>query len=61
MQDRYEIGVVSQLKAPYGIFNTCNFGAATDPCFGAFLAGQGALYDQSRRDIEHVANPDPSA
>jgi choline dehydrogenase len=41
MMDRYEIGVVSQLKAPYGILNACNFGSPTDACFGNWLQGKG--------------------
>jgi len=43
MMDRYEIGVVSQLKAPYSIFNQCSFsfGQQNDACFGAWLQGQG--------------------
>jgi hypothetical protein len=41
MMDRYEVGVVSQLNAPYSIFSQCVFNSPTDPCFGNWLQGQG--------------------
>ena len=59
MMDRYEIGVVSQLKAPYTIFNQCNFGAPNDPCFGAFLQGQG-VYTTNLGVISTLRKSDPS-
>jgi choline dehydrogenase len=59
MMDRYEIGVVTQLKAPYGIFNQCNFGSPTDPCFGAFLQGQG-VYTTNLGVISTLRKSDPS-
>jgi choline dehydrogenase len=59
MQDRYEIGVVSQLKAPYTIFNNCNFGAPQDACFGNFLQGKG-VYTTNLGVISGIRKSDPS-
>jgi choline dehydrogenase len=59
MMDRYEIGVVSQLKAPYTIFNACNFGSPTDPCFGEWLQGQG-IYTTNDGPITGIIKSDPS-
>jgi choline dehydrogenase len=59
MMDRYEIGVVTQLKAPYSIFNQCNFGSPTDPCFGAFLQGQG-VYTTNLGVIGGLRKSDPA-
>ena len=59
MMDRYEIGVVSQLKAPYSIFNQCVFGSPTDPCFGAWLQGQG-VYTTNLGVISSLRKSDPS-
>jgi choline dehydrogenase len=59
MMDRYEIGVVSQLKAPYGIFNACNFGSPTDPCFGNWLQGKG-IYTTNLGVTGGLLKSDPS-
>jgi choline dehydrogenase len=59
MMDRYEIGVVSQLKAPYSIFNQCQFGQPNDPCFGAWLQGQG-VYTTNLGVIGGLVKSDPS-
>ncbi|HWF09715.1 MAG TPA: GMC family oxidoreductase [Bryobacteraceae bacterium] len=59
MMDRYEIGVVSQLKAPYGIFNQCNFGAQNDACFGNWLQGKG-VYTTNLGVISGLLKSNPS-
>jgi len=59
MMDRYEVGVISQLKAPYTIFNQCSFGAANDACFGAFLQGQG-VYTTNLGVVAGIRKSDPS-
>jgi choline dehydrogenase len=59
MMDRYEVGVVSQLKAPYSIFNQCNFGSPTDACFGNWLQGKG-VYTTNLGVIGGVRKSDPS-
>jgi choline dehydrogenase len=41
MMDRYEVGVVTQLKNPFALFNACAPGSATDPCFLAWQHGEG--------------------
>jgi choline dehydrogenase len=59
MMDRYEIGVVSQLKAPYSIFNQCSFGSPTDACFGEWLQGQG-VYTTNLGVVGGLRKSDPS-
>lgn len=59
MMDRYEIGVVSQLKAPYGIFNQCNFGAQNDACLANWFQGKG-VYTTNLGVISGIVKSDPS-
>jgi choline dehydrogenase len=42
MQDRYELGVLSQMKSPLAYLAPCNpFNPAQDPCLAEFFAGLG--------------------
>lgn len=46
LQDRYEVGVVSEMDADFGILEGCTFappepGQPEDPCFGQWRAGKG--------------------
>ncbi len=46
LQDRYEIGVISQMKQDFALTRDCQFAAsaagdASDPCYQQWLAGQG--------------------
>ena len=59
LMDRYEVGVVSDLKAPWTLLNQCNFGSPTDPCFGAFLQGQGP-YTTNFGAIAGLVKSEPS-
>jgi choline dehydrogenase len=59
MMDRYEVGVVSQLKAPFSIFNNCVLGSQTDPCFGDFLQGKG-VYTTNLTAVAGLRKSDPS-
>lgn len=59
MMDRYEIGVVTQLKAPISILNQCQFGAPNDPCFVSWLQGQGP-YTTNLGVIAALRKSDPS-
>ena len=34
LQDRYEVGIVSEVKDDFAIINGCTFGAGNDPCLG---------------------------
>lgn len=50
LQDRYEVGLVSETSANYTIFNSsaspgfCTFGQSGDPCLAAWTAGQESVY-----------------
>jgi choline dehydrogenase-like flavoprotein len=59
MQDRYELGVVSQLKGPMSLLAGCAPGQPVDPCFGSFLQGQGP-YTGNLSVIANVRKSDPS-
>jgi choline dehydrogenase len=59
MMDRYEVGVVTQLKAPFSIFNKCVLGSATDPCFGDFLQGKG-VYTTNLTAVAGLRKSDPA-
>jgi choline dehydrogenase len=59
MMDRYELGVVTQLKAPLTLFDNCVLGSATDPCFGAWLEGQG-IYTTNLTAVTNIRKSDPS-
>jgi choline dehydrogenase len=59
MMDHHEIGVVSQLKAPYSILNQCVFGSATDPCLATFLQGKG-IYTTNLGAVQAMRKSDPS-
>ena len=41
LMDRYESSVVTQLSSPFGLFNSCQPGSQTDPCFFQFAQGTG--------------------
>ena len=58
MMDRYEMGVVTQLKAANTLFNQCQLGSPTDPCFGQFLQGQGP-YTTNLTAITNIGRSDP--
>ena len=41
LQDRYEIGVVTDLKSPFTFAAACRPGQMNDPCFASWLTGKG--------------------
>jgi choline dehydrogenase len=59
MMDRYEVGLVSQLKVPVSIFNQCVLGSPTDPCFGDFLQGKG-VYTTNLTAVAGLRKSDPA-
>jgi choline dehydrogenase len=42
LQDRYEVGLVSQMSSPNRLITDCTFGAAADPCLAEWEDGKGA-------------------
>lgn len=59
MMDRYEIGVVTQLKAPLTLFDTCVSGSPTDPCFAAWLRNEG-IYTTNLTALAGIRKSDAS-
>jgi choline dehydrogenase len=41
LQDRYEVGVVSEVDTPFSSTQGCTFGASGDPCLAEWRAGRG--------------------
>jgi choline dehydrogenase-like flavoprotein len=41
LQDRYEVGVVSEVKDDFNILNGCTFGKPNDPCLAQWRNGSG--------------------
>lgn len=41
LQDRYEVGVVSEVKDDFALLGSCTFGAAGDPCMNEWRQGGG--------------------
>jgi choline dehydrogenase len=59
MMDRYEVSVVTQLKSPFTLFNSCVPGSPTDPCYGSWLQGQG-IYTTNLTAITSIRKSDPA-
>ena len=59
MMDRYEMGVVTQLRAANTLFNQCQLGSPTDSCFAQFLQGQGP-YTTNLTALTSIRRSDPS-
>src|SRR5258708_15275340 len=69
LQDRYEIGVISQMKQDFALTRDCLFAAApgddsTDPCYQEWLAGRGVyagnggVVASTKRPFPHRPDPD---
>ena len=41
LQDRYEVGIVSEVKDDFSIINGCTFGKGNDPCLDQWRQGKG--------------------
>lgn len=65
LQDRYEVGVVSELDSPFEILRDCTFGGDNDPCMDDFNRGKADLYgtngvliSQIKRSKKTLTDPD---
>ena len=66
LQDRYEVGVVSELKTPFEFLDNCTFGADNDPCLADYknhptsstYSSNGPMVSVIRRSDPSMASPD---
>jgi choline dehydrogenase len=59
MQDRYEVGVVTELSQNLTILQHCAPQQPNDPCFADFIQGRG-VYTTNLSALAHVRKSDPS-
>lgn len=59
LQDRYEIGVVTQMNSDFTLAQNCTPGEASDPCFIEWKQGQG-IYTSNAVFGGHIRKSDPA-
>lgn len=66
LQDRYEIGVVSELKQPFEVLRGCEIGSLTDPCLKDYrlhpekslYSSNGVVIALTKKSAPELASPD---
>ena len=59
LQDRYEIGVITQMNSDFTLTKDCTPGQPTDPCFAQWEKGQG-IYTNNAVFGGHIRKSDPA-
>lgn len=60
LQDRYEVGVVTELDSDYEILKDCTFGAQNDPCLAQYNRGENAVYGTNGTLISIIKKSKPN-
>ncbi|MEH2250893.1 GMC family oxidoreductase [Nostoc sp.] len=59
LQDRYEIGVITQMNSDFTLTQNCTPGQPSDPCFAQWEQGQG-IYTSNATFGGHIRKSDPA-
>ncbi|WP_298913856.1 GMC family oxidoreductase [uncultured Nostoc sp.] len=59
LQDRYEIGVITQMNSDFTLAQDCTPGQPSDPCFAEWKQGQG-IYTSNATFGGHIRKSDPA-
>ena len=59
LQDRYEIGVITQMNSDFTLTQDCTPGQPSDPCFAQWEKGQG-IYTNNATFGGHIRKSDPA-
>ncbi len=59
LQDRYEVGVITQMNSDFNLTNNCTPGIPSDPCMAQFEQGTG-VYTSNATFAGHIRKSDPA-
>ncbi|MDV2997825.1 MAG: Oxygen-dependent choline dehydrogenase [Chroococcidiopsis sp. SAG 2025] len=59
LQDRYEVGVITQMNSDFNLTQNCTPGKTSDPCMAQFEQGQG-IYTSNATFAGHIRKSDPA-
>ena len=59
LQDRYEVGVITQMDSDFTLTKECTPGKPSDPCFADWKKGQG-VYTNNATFAGHIRKSDPA-
>ncbi|MBD2308755.1 GMC family oxidoreductase [Chroococcidiopsis sp. FACHB-1243] len=59
LQDRYEVGVITQMNSDFNLTQNCTPGKPSDPCMAQFEQGKG-IYTNNATFAGHIRKSDPA-
>jgi choline dehydrogenase len=59
LQDRYEVGVITQMNSDFNLTQNCTPGKPSDPCMAQFEQGKG-VYTSNATFAGHIRKSDPA-
>lgn len=59
LQDRYEVGVITQMNSDFNLTQNCTPGQPSDPCMAQFEQGKG-VYTSNATFAGHIRKSDPA-